>query len=138
MKIKDITRDEIRNGKNWKLVNPQEFSGIPALEELSIEEADSFRPEDYVVYSAMFVTDAGKVQPLVVIKEVGNPEYGGDSCELVDGKWRQVGLVPNPDAPLGTEYYANPLTEDPSFFADEEQDDRAYNRENFQQWAAKM
>src|ERR687891_85700 len=89
MKIRDITLEDIRNGKNWKLVNPREFSGIPALEDLSIEECESFRPEDYVVYSAMFVTDSGEVQPRVMIKEVGNMEYGGDECELISGNRQQ-------------------------------------------------
>ena len=115
MRIRDITLDEIRQGKNWKLVNPREMIGDAPLEDVSIEECESFRPEDYVVYSAMYVTNAGEVQPRVMIKEVGNMEYGGDECEFVGGKWRQAGLVPNPNAPLGTEYFANPLAEDTVF-----------------------
>lgn len=138
MRIRDITLDEIRQGKNWKLVNPREMLGDSPLEDVSIEECESFLPEDYVVYSAIYVTNAGEVQPRVMIKEVGDMEYGGDECEFVGGKWRQAGLVPNPNAPLGTEYFANPLAEDPSFFADEEEDDRAYNREQFRQWAPRL
>ena len=138
MRIRDITLDEIRNGKNWKLVNPQEVGEILAMEDLSIAECEDFRPEDYVVYSAIFVTDSGEVQPFVMIKEVGDIEYGGDMCEFVGGKWQQMGLVPNPDAPFGTEYYANPLAEDPSFYVDEEQDDKAYHRKGFKQWAVRL
>lgn len=138
MKIRDIGLDEVRNGKNWKLVDPKELLGNLPLEDVSIEEAEHFGPEDYVVYSALFATDSGEVQPRVIIKEVGSQEYGGDECEFVAGKWQQVGLVPNPNAPFGNEYFANPLAEDPSFFSDEEQDDRAYHREGFQQWANQL
>ncbi|MFN2510587.1 MAG: hypothetical protein ABR568_03990 [Pyrinomonadaceae bacterium] len=45
MKIKDITLDDIRSGKNWRvtlLVNGS-FPDVP-LEELSIEEGEEFGP----------------------------------------------------------------------------------------------
>lgn len=138
MKIRDISLDEIRKGKNWKLVDPRELLGELALEDVSIAESEQFGPEDYVVYSAIFATDSGEAQPRVMIKEVGSLEHGGDECELVAGKWQQVGLVPNPNAPFGNEYFANPLAEDPSFDVDEETDERSYHREKFQEWSAKL
>ena len=51
---------------------------------------------------------------MVVVKEVGYADYWGDACEFVKGKWRQVGLTPNPDAPVGQAYVANSLPIDPS------------------------
>ena len=133
MKIKDITLDDIRKGRNWKVTSLEHgsFPDVP-LEELSIQEADEFGPEDIVVYSTIFVTDSGKVKPLVTIKEADSLEYGGDACEFVDGRWRQVGLEPNPNAPSGTEYFANPLEQDPSFITDH--DYRKWHREGFKRF----
>jgi hypothetical protein len=134
MRIKDITRDDIRQGKNWKLaaLHNGTFPDVP-LEELSIEEAEVFQPDDHVVYSTIFVTDAGEVQPRVVIKVVSDMDYAGDCCELVDGRWRQAGLVPDPDAPFGNEYFANPLEQDPSFESDD--DYRQWHRDGFRKFA---
>jgi hypothetical protein len=53
------------------------------------------------------------VEPLLMVKEV--QESGWDYCEYVEGQWRQVGLKPNPDAPLTNEYFANPVQEDEEF-----------------------
>jgi hypothetical protein len=133
MKIKDITLDDIRKGNNWKVTSLEKgcFPDVP-LEELSIEKAEAFESEDNIVYSTIFVTDSGAVKPLVTIKEVQGREYGGDSCEFVDGRWRQVGLEPNPNAPAGTEYFANPLEQDPSFVAD--YDFRKWHREGFKKF----
>jgi hypothetical protein len=135
MKIKDITLDDIRKGRNWRVTSVEHgaFPDVP-LEELAIEEAEEFESEDMIVYSTIFVTDSGHVKPLVTIKEVQTPEYGGDSCEFVDGRWRQAGLEPNPNAPPGTEYFANPLKQDPSFDSDD--DDRKWHREGFKKFIA--
>ena len=131
MQIKDITLDDIRQGKNWKVVLPEDGSfpdDIP-LEGLTVEEAAEFEPEDYVVYSTIFVTNAGAVKALVMIKTVEDMDYGGDYCEFVDGRWRQLGLEPNPNAPFGEEYIADPLEQDPSFVS--EDDYRKAHREGF-------
>ena len=69
------------------------------------------------------------------MKEMGTVEYGGDYCEHVGGKWRQVGLEPNPDAPTGQMYIASPHSDDPSFLADE---DHAYHAGNFATYVARM
>jgi hypothetical protein len=53
------------------------------------------------------------VTPIVMVKEVD--DAGWDYCEYLDGAWRQVGLCPNPNAPLLHEYIANPLDEDREF-----------------------
>jgi hypothetical protein len=137
MQIKDITIDDIRQGKNWKAQSSEDFwlQDNP-LEILPVVEANRFESEDLIVYSAIFVTDDGGIKPLVMIKRVGNLDYGGDYCEFVNGKWQQVGLVPNPNATFGTEYIANPLEQDDSFISDD--DYRAYHREGFKKFASSL
>lgn len=134
MRIKDITLDDIRGGKNWKVVLPEDgvFPEAIPLEEVAAEEADEFGPGDYIAYSSIFVTGAGEVKPLVMIKLVADLDYGGDYCEFVDGRWRQLGLEPDPHAPSGEEYVANPLEQDPSFVS--EDDYRKAHREGFKKY----
>jgi hypothetical protein len=55
------------------------------------------------------------VRPILMIKEIG--DSGMDFCEYAAEGWRQMGLQPNPDAPLTHEYIANPLDEDSEFAA---------------------
>ncbi len=138
MQIKDITIEDIRQGKNWKAQSPEEFGWEDnPLEDLSIGEATEFEPDDTVIYSVIVVYDDGEVKPLVQIKEVQDLDYGGDFCEIVNGKWQQLGLVPNPNAPLGTEYVANPLEQDESFSSDDH-DYRAYHRAGFRKFASHL
>jgi hypothetical protein len=115
MKIKEISLDQIRRGSNWKLTCIEDELHLP-VEEWSIESCELFKDEDSIVYSGIFVTEAGEVSALVLIKTVGSMDYGGDYCEFVGGRWRQVGLSPNPNAPSGREFFANPLDDDPSFY----------------------
>lgn len=135
MQISEITFEDIKRGKNWRIANPSEFNDLE-LEDLTIESCNNFSLNDYVVYSSIFVSDEGKVIPTVIIKEVGSPEHGGDMCEMIDGKWQRVGLNPNPTASVfGKEYVANPLLDDPSFDTrDEDDDERTYNKEEFRKW----
>jgi hypothetical protein len=102
------------------------------MEEWRIEVAEPLQPNDHAVYSAVYVLEDGTVEPLLVVKEVSSPEYGGDCCEHVDGNWRQVGLVANPGAPVGTEYVASPHSDDPSF------SDHAGQARNFALHVVKM
>lgn len=137
MKINEITVEQIREGKNWKVVNSNEFAELE-LEDMQIAEQVEFSADDYVVYSAIFVTDAGSLTPRVMIKEVGTPEHGGDMCDLIEGTWQRAGGAnPNPDSPVfGNGYIANPLPNDPSFDTGDPNDDEwAYNREEFKRWA---
>lgn len=116
MRIKDIKLTEVKRGLNWRLVGTDNKRWFDEpMEEWEIEPAAPLQTSDYAVYSGVFVLENGQVQPLLLIKEVSSPEYGGDYCEYVDGKWRQLGLVPNPNAPFGTEYIANAHPEDPSY-----------------------
>jgi hypothetical protein len=133
MRIRDITVADIGQGKNWKVKSTEDFDWEnDPLEDLSIVDASDFEPEDEIVYSALYVTHNGEVQPLVLIKAVEDSDYGGDYCEFVNGKWRQVGLVPDPSALPGTEFIANPLEYDESFIS--EDDYRAHHREGFQKY----
>ena len=143
LKIKDISIEDIQSGKNWVLCDSNElleFEEGLKLEELHIKEQNQFKSEDVIVYSAIFVTDDGLVNPLVLIKPVEEIDYGGDYCEIHNGKWRQLGLVANPNAPYGKEFIANPLSIDPSFDTlDNENDDyRLHHREGFSKWASSI
>jgi hypothetical protein len=74
------------------------------------------------------------VEPIVMIKEVGSA--GWDYCEYVDGRWRQTGINPNPDAPLGHEYLASPLDDDPEFsICGDNGPIREEHKAGFQRWA---
>ena len=134
MKIRDITLQENKEGKNWK-VFPSRSENVP-IEEWDIESSDSFNSDDNVAYSALFVTEDGQVTPLLQIKEVGGLDYGGDYAEYKNGKWQQLRLEPNPSASKGKDYVANPLDNDPSF--DAEDDYRKKHKENFKTWVKKL
>ena len=145
LKMCDLTVDNIRSGQNWKVSDPEELLQVQfgeglMLEDVRIEETRSFAADDMIVYSTIFVTEDGRVRAGVMIKNVNAIEPGGDYCEIHDGKWREVGLVPNPNAPQGTEYVANPLEEDPSFDTMDNTIDnfREDNRVGFRKWASKL
>jgi hypothetical protein len=74
------------------------------------------------------------VEPIVMIKEVGSA--GWDYCEYVAGTWRQVGLNPNPDAPLTHEYIASPLDDDREFsICGDNGPVREEHKAGFQRWS---
>lgn len=123
-------------GRNWRLLGADEDAWLDdPVEEWPIEPTDSLGPSDEAVYSGVYMLEDGQVQPLLLIKEVGSPEYGGDYCEHVEGKWRQVGLEPDPDAPNGQMYIARPHLSDPSSCADEDHD---YHTRNFAKHVSRM
>lgn len=135
MRIKDIVLDDVAQGKNWRLVgSPADRSSQP-MEEWAIEPAPDLHAGDDAVYSTIYVRDDGEVEPRLLIKEVASPEWSGDICEFADGSWRQAGLVPNPDAPFGQDYVANPHPEDPSFI---EAYDHASQATNFTRHVSRM
>ena len=134
MRIKDISINDIKEGKNWKVLSPENIDWDKiSLEELSIRDSSDFNEDYLILYSAVFVSDDEKTTPLVMLKKVGDLDYGGDYCEFVDGRWRQLGLEPNPNAPFGNEYYANPLEKDESFVSDDH-DYRKWHRNNFRKY----
>lgn len=117
MKIRDITLRDICLGKNWRFLPPDDDAWLdkPMEEWGPIEEAAEFLPEDQIVYSGITVYESGRVAPIVCIREVQYPDFGGDYCEFANDRWRQLGLEPNPDAEHGETFFANPLDIDPSF-----------------------
>ena len=172
MQIKDITINDIRTGKNWRVPDPDSMldEDFP-LEDLEIEPLSSYEPSDTLVYTGIYVylkdlgeprsglfmrlTGRGRrrkncrcapddpkdletgmtpvVEPLLMIKEVQHS--GRDYCQYVDGTWRQCGLEPNPDAPLGTEFFADLVPEDPEFDALGDKDSlRKEHKKAFENW----
>ncbi len=67
---------------------------------------------------------------LVRYLEEGDAEY----AEYDRGHWRRIGVEPNPDAPPGVEFIADPLDIDPAFDADDG-DFRAFHRNAFAAWS---
>ena len=140
MRIRDITIDDIKSGKNWKVINPDELLLVEDainLEDIHISKSEHFCKDDIIVYSSVYVTEDNNVTPMVLVKEVGYCDFGGDYCNFKNGKWSQIGLVPNPNAPAGREYIANPLMIDPSFDTmDNDLDNfRVELKDGFQKWA---
>lgn len=142
LRLRDLTIGDVCSGQNWKLTVPEEMAEIGTtlnMEDVHLEAADSFTLEDTVAYAAVCAQEDGQIVPLVLVKTVGYLDYGGDWCDYREGRWRQVGLVPNPNAPRGEEFIANPLAIDPSFeTGDPEQDYRAAHRAGFLAWVARM
>ena len=136
MKIKDVTLSEISSGINWKVLVDDEFDFDLPLEDWDIEDTAEFERYDTIAYSAVYVVE-NNATPLILIKEVQGIDYGGDYCEYINGKWRQLGLEPDPNAPVGQEYIANPLDQDPSFDAPD-WDHRGWHRENFRKFVIKL
>jgi hypothetical protein len=132
MRIRDITVADILERKNWRLseADLQLCCERPLEEWGPLAEVRTFAPSDHVVYSGITVYGDGRVKPIVCVREVQYLDYGGDYCELAAGGWRQIGLVPNPDAEVGETYIGNPLPSDPSFDAPDH-DHRQYHRDGF-------
>jgi len=113
MRIRDIRVKDVAAGRNWRLRSATDvYQNMPDWE---IEECSTFRPTDTVVYSALAVRRTGEVRPLVVIREVRTYEWWGDTCEYVDGAWRELAQS---DGWEGEVFVASPLTDDPSFMGE--------------------
>jgi hypothetical protein len=130
MRIRDITITDICAGKNWRFTptDNDRWFDAPMDEWGPLIETDQFTPENHVVYSGLIVDRFGRVEAIVLIKMVGDIDYGGDYCECISGVWRQLGLVPNPNSEISEEFIANPLVSDPSFSSDEY---REHHRKGF-------
>jgi hypothetical protein len=113
LRIRDIRLSDVLAGKNWRLMPTADVD--ENMTSWLIEECEQFSLNDQVVYSALSVTISDRVIPVLVVREVGSAGWWGDCCELVDGRWQQVGLVPDPDAETSQEFVANPPPNDPSF-----------------------
>jgi hypothetical protein len=124
LRIGDITLADIRVGKRWRWNPPPDRPvGMPMPEWGPLTETKYFTGDDWIVYSGLAVYPTGEVRAMVQVKIVCDSSYGGDCCEFVDGQWQQVGLVPNPDARFRKEFFASPLSSDPSFVDDDIRDE---------------
>jgi len=139
MKIRDISIQSICKGKNWRFVPPNgsDWLALPMEEWGPIEDATEFQPDDTIVYSGLVVYSSGRVKPIICLKEVQDADIGGDFCEFVGGQWQQIGLKPDPDTELRTEYIAYPLENDPSFDSSDNSF-RDYHRNGFRQHVSKL
>lgn len=132
MKIREIDVRDVLAGKTWRFVEASDETYEAPMEEWDgVEDAGVLEPEDSVIYSGVFVVGE-HVYPLLLLKELGDVEYGGDYCMFVDGRWRQVGLEPllAEDITEAEEYMADPSSLDPSFDAPDH-DYRESHRQGF-------
>ena len=129
-RIRDLSVEDVRQGKNWRLKPSTKVPKDMAAWE--IEPLRELHPDDDVVYAALGVINENRVVPLVVVKTLRSPEYLGDVAYYVKGRWG-----PRPDRSEFTRleeiYVANPLDDDPSFFG---QDTRERQRSGFQHYKA--
>ncbi len=138
MQIKDLTLHDIRAARNWIVVGDDANGALrDPLEETVLEPCSAFGEDDYVAYPCVYVTPGPKATALVLLKRVGDFDYGGDYCEFVDGSWRQLGLIPNPNAEPGEGFVASPLENDPSFDSPDH-DYRRAHAEGFAKWLSAL
>jgi len=95
-----------------------------------VREAGPLEPVDTVIYSGVNVFEGGEIRPILMLKVLGDVEYGGDYCEYVGGRWRQVGRTRDPDARPSQEYISHPSLQDPSFDA-VDHDYRKWHQDGF-------
>lgn len=133
MKIREIDIRDVALGKNWKLSEESDFSD--EMSEWIVEECVDFRSEEWIAYSALGVFEDGEVRPTIVVREIDCHDWWGDTCEFIDGQWKQLGNggpEPGADRYRSSEYFiANPLPEDPSFTGEYSHD---IQRAGFQKW----
>ncbi len=112
MRIRDIGIRDVAAGMNWRLID--DF--LPSIVEWEVEECTDFQLADTIVYSGLTVFETGEVRPILLVREVGSYEWWGDTCEQVNGAWRELEQVIV--RPLSEEYIAAPLPMDPSFMCE--------------------
>ena len=115
MRIKDIKVAAVFAGKNWLLTDGSDLSSN--IIDWEIAEASVFTKNDTIVYSGIEVFKSGVVRPLILVREVGDLEWWGDSCSYVNGKWQAPSQSDEWIDGLG-EYIAMPLQNDPSFMGE--------------------
>src|SRR5688572_11740984 len=86
MLIRDISLQEVKAGRVWRVVDDRRLEMIDWV----IEPVSSARDDETVVYSALAVLRSGEVRPLLLIREVGTYEWWGDTLEYVHGTWREL------------------------------------------------
>jgi hypothetical protein len=129
-RLGDIPVEDIRAGKVWKLELPEDHDfDAPLADWGPVFDAEDFDAEDTIVYSGLLASIDGRATPLLLVRELGAIDYGGDYLEHVEGAWHPVGFLIDTDASIGDEYIADPHPRDPSFEGSE--DFRAWHRRQF-------
>jgi hypothetical protein len=132
VKIREIDVADVLAGKTWRFVEGRSETYEGPMEDWDgVKAGATLRPRDLIIYSGVLVTSK-RVYPLLLLKELGDPEYGGDYCMFVDGRWRQAGLDPGLGMEIADaeEYIAAPSPLDPSFDAPDH-DYREWHRKGF-------
>ena len=116
MKIRDVAVSDVIAGRNWRLKGRDEYDSD--IVEWEIEECDTFRATDTVVYSVLSAFRDAQIRPTLLVREVGTCEWWGDTCEYTDGAWAALRQSKDPDQWSAETYVAMPLSEDPSFMGE--------------------
>jgi hypothetical protein len=130
MLIREVRIEDVVAGCNWRLKNDGDAS--PNMIDWEIEECSEIGAGDTVVYSALVIFETGEARPLLMIREVETYDWWGDTCEYVNGSWRELGQTDNW---VGECYVAEPLLDDPSFMGEYSHEKQ---RAGFAQWRDRL
>ena len=114
MRIGEVTREDVLAGKRWRVLASSYEQGQQVLE-WKLEPAKQFSDTDFVAYSGILVWEKGIKRPMLLVKEVGHADYGGEYVVLVDNRWVDFVDVPDTAGRIVGDFVAAPLDEDPSF-----------------------
>lgn len=128
MRIRDVKSGDVAAGRNWRLKDDASSS----MMDWEIEECSTFRTGDTVVYSALALFLTGEVRPLLLVRDPTSYEWWGDTCEYIDGAWRELGRANEWNAET---YVADPLGSDPSFMGEYSHDKQ---RAGFARWCHRL
>jgi hypothetical protein len=105
------------------------FKGI--FSNMRRKKAKMHHPPDF--HKDLKTDETVRIKPLLMVKHI--PSQCWDYMELVDGKWRQLGLKQNINAPHSNEYFANPIDGDPWFdVCDDNGPIRELHKQAFREW----
>lgn len=126
MLIKNIKLADVALGRNWRL--KKDGDKQVSLVDWEVEQCSNLKASDTIVYSALAVLATGVVRPLLLIREGDSPEWWGDTCEYVNGVWRELGQS---DLKVEECFVADPLPDDPSWMGEYAHDRQ---KAGFAQW----
>ena len=116
MRIRDVQIRAVAAGRNWRFSSCDDSVEVVDWE---IEPCSTFEASDTVVCSGLTVFEDSEVRAILVNREVGTLEWWGDTCEFVDGAWKQIGReFGEVDFRQSESYAAVLLRNDPSFMGE--------------------
>ena len=140
MLLRDISLADIVRGSRWLVPQADQIDEDAfRAGDFQVKTSDVFGAEDTVAYAGV-LAEEDRARPLLLLKRVGDIDYGGDWFEMVDGIWSLVGEESDPDYPVCEEFIADPLPEDPSFSTldPDPEDYRRHHRDGFRRLVTRL